>query len=52
MLITLAFMNRATDTIICTGPSEVAVMGMTHWMTASVAPTARHTIIGLVLKKS
>lgn len=30
----------------------VAMMGMTHWMTASVAPTARHTIIVLVLKKS
>ena len=35
-------MNSATDTIMSTGPAEVAMMGMTYWITASVAPEDLH----------
>lgn len=35
-----AFLHNATDTVISTGPAEVAMMGMTHRMDALGAPEA------------
>ena len=37
-----ASMNSATDTIMSTGPAEVAMRGMTYWITARVAPEDLH----------
>ena len=36
-------MHGAPDTIISTGPSEVAIMGMIHRMIAFVAPKTLHS---------
>lgn len=38
-----ASMNSATNIIMSTGPSEVAKIAMTYWITARVAPEDLHT---------
>lgn len=47
-----ALVNRATDTIISTGPAEGAMMGKAHQMSDSVAPAARLTSKVFAIRKS